>query len=141
MTYAQIAQIMEMSIQGVRLALLRGMDKIHDPDITKRVQITLLEKYDLLAERNLQLALGGDEKAELRFMKVAQAMAEVGGCLQVKEQGGAAAGVFNYYMPTVETDPLAHVDRTDFDLPRSEIKLPPAALMRSAGEITPTPQT
>lgn len=137
MTYAQIAKVMEMSIQGVRLALLRGMDKIHDTDTMKRVQITLLEKYDLLAERNLHLALRGDEKAFEKFMKVAQVMAEVGGCLQIKEQGSGAAVFFSYYMPTVETDPLAHVDKADFDLPRQEIKLPPAALMRNAGEITP----
>lgn len=119
MTYAKIGAAVQLSVEGVRQALLRGMGKIADTDTTKAVRLVLLEKYDLLAEKYLPAALGGEEKAFERFMRIARAMAEVGGCLQETPQGATGPAVaFNYYMPVAQKDELQHVEPEDFNLPR-----------------------
>jgi len=122
MKYAQIGAAVGLSIEGVRLALLRGMKKFADEDVTKNVRLALLEKYDLLAEKYLPAALDGEEKAFERFMRIAEAMAKVGGCLQELPQGiGGPAVAFNYYMPVAEKNDIIHVDPDDYNLPRPEL--------------------
>lgn len=122
MKYAQIGAAVGLSIEGVRLALLRGMKKFADEDVTKNVRLALLEKYDLLAEKYLPAALDGEEKSFERFMRIAEAMAKVGGCLQELPQGGTGLhiGFYKYLMPNQESE-TAHVEPDDYNLPRPEL--------------------
>lgn len=138
----EIGAILGLSHAGVAKAILRGMKNRHDPEIANSVRLQSIERYDLLIEADLYKALDGDKAARARVLEVMLAQEKVAGChVELPQERQGAAVAFNYYMPTVETDPLAHVEKADFELPQREIKLPAVSLMRNAGEITPTPQT
>ena len=117
----EIGARLNISAEAVRLAILRGMARIVDPDITKAVKISLIEKYELLLEAHLPAALAGEEKAYERSRELMLDMAKVAGLFTEQSQQSGPAIQFNYYTPTADSDEKKYVDAEDYALSRPEL--------------------